>query len=137
MPKEEIWFPDDVFVPADVASVSEQVRLSPEYAAYSLILDEDEAYAWAELEIVGRWQTERAAALEAMPYSDYLWTSEWGDKRAAALVRDRWRCRVCNSGDRLCVHHRSYARRGRERIDDLTVLCRGCHSLFHDGAACP
>lgn len=33
------------------------------------------------------------------------------------------------------VHHRTYERLGKERLGDLTVLCRKCHGLFHGKAA--
>ena len=33
----------------------------------------------------------------------------------------------------LAVHHRTYAHRGEEwrYLDDLTVLCEGCHTCHH------
>jgi 5-methylcytosine-specific restriction endonuclease McrA len=52
----------------------------------------------------------------------------WRRVRAAALVRDQG-CRLCGTRDELEVHHRSYTRWGRERLEDLTTLCRGCHDL--------
>jgi predicted HNH restriction endonuclease len=60
--------------------------------------------------------------------------------------RERWReawvaahgaeptCVACGApwtlrhGD---LHHRSYARLGRERHDDLTPMCRACHVVLH------
>jgi hypothetical protein len=85
--------------------------------------------------IVGRWQSERQATLETMPYREYLETPEWAAKRIEALVRDGWRCRVCNSSRGRVVHHRSYARRGHEHVQDLTVLC--CHELYHENGRMP
>jgi 5-methylcytosine-specific restriction endonuclease McrA len=38
---------------------------------------------------------------------------------------------VCNATTSLDVHHRTYERFGHEDVDDLTVLCRTCHDLFH------
>jgi hypothetical protein len=140
LPKDDLWFPEDeldIFVPDDVTSIFDYVHQSPEYAQYCLVLDEEQAYGWAELEIIGRWQTGRRAALETMPYREYLETPEWAGKRVEALVRDGWRCRVCNSSRSLVVHHRSYARRGHERVQDLTVLCWQCHELFHEGGRMP
>jgi hypothetical protein len=110
---------------------------STEYAWYSLILDEYTAYAYAEQAIADRLQEERAAALRAMPYSQYLATPEWGARRLEALMRDSWRCRVCSSIHQLHVHHRFYARRGEEHADDLTTLCGACHRLFHEGGRMP
>jgi hypothetical protein len=43
------------------------------------------------------------------------------------------RCQVCNRGlGTLDVHHRTYERRGQELDEDLTVLCRACHGIFHE-----
>jgi 5-methylcytosine-specific restriction endonuclease McrA len=69
--------------------------------------------------------------LAAMPYRDYLRTPEWRAVRERALMRDGHRCRLCNAPDNLNVHHRTYARRGDESLEDLTTLCRGCHEHFH------
>jgi hypothetical protein len=71
--------------------------------------------------------------LESMPYEDYLLTAHWKQLRAEALGRAEQRCQLCNSDVKpLHVHHRTYARRGHERLEDLTVLCSECHQLFHD-----
>lgn len=69
--------------------------------------------------------------LATMPYSAYLRTTYWEEKRKQALDRARHRCQTCNSMDDLQVHHRTYERRGHERPDDLTVLCRTCHRKIH------
>jgi len=73
----------------------------------------------------------RIHKLRTMPYEEYLQTSEWKEKRAQALERDNNCCRVCNSDERLHVHHRTYARRGNENLEDLTTLCEECHERFH------
>lgn len=64
-------------------------------------------------------------------YYAYLETPEWQAKRKAALHRAKGRCQVCNGSQRINVHHRTYERLGNERRDDLLVLCRDCHDLFH------
>jgi len=64
-------------------------------------------------------------------YLAYLRSATWRRKRAAALKRAGFRCQVCNGSKRLDVHHRTYARFGRERASDLIVLCRTCHDIFH------
>jgi 5-methylcytosine-specific restriction endonuclease McrA len=35
----------------------------------------------------------------------------------------------------LHVHHRTYARFGHERIEDLEVLCESCHNAEHASRA--
>lgn len=68
-------------------------------------------------------------------YQDYLASDHWQETRARALDRAMWRCQVCNtprSQSILDVHHRTYERLGAELPEDLAVLCRECHSLFHE-----
>lgn len=73
----------------------------------------------------------RIQELRTMPYEEYLQTPEWRKKRELALQRDNNCCRVCNSDERLHVHHRTYVRRGNEDMEDLTTLCEECHERFH------
>lgn len=74
---------------------------------------------------------ERVRALRSMPYAEYLSSPEWLAKRSQALARAERRCQVCNGMRALQVHHRTYQRRAIETEMDLTVLCDGCHGLFH------
>ena len=76
--------------------------------------------------------THRERELHTMPYQEYLQTPEWKARRQAALKRADRCCQVCNQDKtQLNVHHRTYDRRGYERDEDLIVLCRDCHDLFH------
>jgi hypothetical protein len=70
--------------------------------------------------------------LETMSYRLYLKTDHWKKTRSLALELGRNECRVCASKKALNVHHRTYERRGHEDQNDLIVLCRSCHALFHD-----
>ena len=52
-------------------------------------------------------------------------------------VKERFResgysqcCRVCHAPN-VDLHHRSYARLGNEKLDDLVPLCRNCHDELH------
>lgn len=74
----------------------------------------------------------RALYLTKMPYRDYLQTPEWQNKRAEKLNQAHHRCELCYSNKRLHVHHKTYARRGKEDLSDLIVLCANCHAKFHD-----
>ncbi len=70
--------------------------------------------------------------LRDMPYEEYLQTPHWKRKREDKLRAVGYRCQVCHRGGRtLEVHHRTYDRRGEELDQDLTVLCRACHTTFH------
>ena len=77
----------------------------------------------------------RSTALRTMPYDAYLRTGHWRHVRVLALRRAGGRCQVCNDvgskGKPLDVHHRTYERRGNERAEDVIVLCRRCHELYH------
>jgi 5-methylcytosine-specific restriction endonuclease McrA len=70
-------------------------------------------------------------------YKQYLQSTAWAHKRQNALTRAYNRCQVCNSQDRLEVHHRTYERLGFEKNEDLTVLCHKCHTAFHKGGRMP
>ncbi len=70
-------------------------------------------------------------ALSEMPYEEYMATDHWKNKRSAKLASCRYACQICNSNDRLTVHHRTYERMGHEDLEDLTVMCRRCHGIFH------
>lgn len=70
-------------------------------------------------------------------YAEYLRSAGWQARRQEALARAGYRCQVCNSTSRLEVHHRTYANRGNERPEDLTVLCAACHGRFHEHGRMP
>ena len=70
--------------------------------------------------------------LRSLPYSQYLITDHWASIRKKARARDGNRCRLCNSSERLNVHHRTYERLGCEQDDDVITLCHACHENFHD-----
>lgn len=75
----------------------------------------------------------RARELKTMPYNEYLKTPEWQLRRKNHLRSAGYKCQLCNNGDTvLDVHHRTYENRGDEHYRDLIVLCRDCHSKFHN-----
>ena len=71
---------------------------------------------------------------DRMHYAKYTQTSEWKQLRNQALERDGNRCRLCNTDKNLNVHHRVYPKHGwrTDCIDNLTTLCKSCHSKHHD-----
>ena len=74
----------------------------------------------------------RNAAGEVKDYRKYIKSDEWQAVRARALRHYRRRCCECGSRDELQVHHRTYVRIGRERMEDLEVLCKWCHMARHE-----
>lgn len=77
-----------------------------------------------------------------MDYQRYLRSAHWQSLRLRKLSEQprlpRVRlCYLCDHCRRFIhifginVHHRTYERLGRERLDDLEVLCEGCHCIEH------
>jgi len=66
-------------------------------------------------------------------YAEYLKTDYWHAVTLAVKAKAGYRCQVCNSPHDLQAHHRTYEHRGSEldHLDDMTCLCRRCHSIFH------
>lgn len=67
-------------------------------------------------------------------YKEYLRSSIWRQKRRLARLRAHGKCQRC--GERLVkkevhTHHLTYDRIGRERPEDLQVVCKGCHEFIH------
>jgi hypothetical protein len=67
----------------------------------------------------------------SIDYRTYLESDAWKRRRSVALSEAGHRCQVCNREGQLDVHHRTYERLGNELPQDLVVLCRECHQLFH------
>lgn len=67
-----------------------------------------------------------------MEYNRYMDSPEWQKKREAVFKAQGKKCRRCGSERGvLHVHHLTYARFGHEDLEDLQVLCEGCHGLIH------
>lgn len=80
--------------------------------------------------------TPRILELQAMDYKAYLKSPEWTAKRDRLRVLRGERCERCGSSDRLEVHHPKYRDSwgsilGRERDDQLELLCHDCHRSAH------
>ena len=66
-------------------------------------------------------------------YRKFINSEEWQDIRQAKLEASGWECERCGWQEDLQVHHRHYNMEfGRERNEDLMVLCKDCHKLMHD-----
>ena len=66
-----------------------------------------------------------------MNYNKYVKSAAWTEK--SKRIRDhRGRCANCSRLHQLHVHHNTYRNLGSEIGEDVTVLCRWCHKLFHD-----
>ena len=66
-------------------------------------------------------------------YKVYLSSDEWFILSTKAKMRDKFSCRVCNSGSNLQVHHTHY--NGIDTMsfstNQLVTLCKDCHTEGH------
>lgn len=61
-------------------------------------------------------------------YLAYLESDRWRELRNEAIVRDGFRCVLCDNPQNLEVHHLSYPELlGTESVNSLITLCHGCH----------
>lgn len=88
-------------------------------------------------------ERERERLLAAIPssaprsaaYEAYLNSELWQRKRLEAFEYYGRTCTSCGaSSGPLDVHHRHYLTLEREGVEDLDVLCRGCHEAAHSGS---
>ena len=56
----------------------------------------------------------------------------WQSVREWALQRAEYKCEKCGVSFPLQVHHKTYCRLGKERPEDLIVLCEECHEEEHE-----
>lgn len=80
-------------------------------------------------------EAELAHLYKVMPYSDYLDTAHWHWMRSIAVELYGRACSFCGTEQRTQVHHRTYERKGSERLGDLAVFCDECHARLHEKAA--
>lgn len=71
------------------------------------------------------------AALRALPYEEYLRSPHWQTVKIEVHKRQDGKCALCNGCIRD-VHHRTYARKGFERDEDVIGLCGNCHDIEHN-----
>lgn len=64
-------------------------------------------------------------------YDAYLVSTRWALLRVKALTMVNYKCIVCGSADTLQLHHRHYKTLGEESLDDVMVLCKKCHEIWH------
>jgi len=66
-----------------------------------------------------------------MIYEEYIQSKEWQIMRQWLLREHGSRCAFCPRDYELQVHHLNYERLGRERKEDVMVLCVRCHNDIH------
>lgn len=79
--------------------------------------------------------TQRQKTVFVRPdYYKYIQSSAWKKKRAKAIRHHGGKCSICGTTEAIQVHHKTYARLGRERMKDLQLLCEPCHENHHEGS---
>lgn len=110
-----------------------KIKIEPEQQAPVFSLPENNA--------IDEMYQSLISALKAMDYKEYIKTDHWQHFRKEALKHFNLTCQLCGANDMtLDVHHRTYVNRGRETFNDVIVLCRHCHDLYHhnkDKCTCP
>lgn len=64
-------------------------------------------------------------------YIDYINSEQWKLKRKQALRFHGAKCYTCGAKKLLQIHHLTYKNLFNEKMEDLRVLCMGCHSAVH------
>ena len=86
--------------------------------------------------VFSRWlygNRETLSNLKKMPYRKYLKTEHWKSTREKRIRLSKYKCDNCGcKTTRLEVHHKTYVRRGREKMSDLQSLCVACHRKIHN-----
>lgn len=67
-------------------------------------------------------------------YTLFLNSEYWKYVRSLKLAQAHDKCQVCGCHYNLIVHHNSYEhhKSEHEHLEDLVVLCKNCHNLFHN-----
>jgi hypothetical protein len=64
-------------------------------------------------------------------YAAYMKSKEWAIRRNRYFDSHKKQCRACGSSKLIQLHHKTYARLGAERDQDLVALCSKCHRSLH------
>lgn len=66
-----------------------------------------------------------------MNYYNYLQSDTWKQFRKE-IITIRKQCQKCGVKSCLNLHHKNYACLGKEKNEDVIVLCKTCHFKFHN-----
>jgi len=55
----------------------------------------------------------------------------WYRLKDRARARGRGKCEFCQLRKVYALHHRSYAREGAEKMQDVMAVCKTCHEVIH------
>lgn len=69
--------------------------------------------------------------ISAKDKAEYLRSEEWSDLKLLRLKIAQNKCECCGLTNSLQLHHITYERLTKERIEDLAILCSFCHTKIH------
>jgi len=64
-------------------------------------------------------------------YKKYIKSADWQSIRKKFILEKGGKCADCGALKDLHVHHLHYRTIGRERSDDVEILCADCHEYRH------
>ena len=65
-------------------------------------------------------------------YREYLKSDHWKNFRIEYYKANERKCIECGSTNDLNLHHLTYERLGREKLEDVVCLCNTCHFKLHE-----
>jgi len=69
---------------------------------------------------------------QEMPYKEYLKSDWWQWIKKEKIRQVGYKCQKCRKSNKpLHIHHNQYKDRGKERLSDLSCLCKNCHDRKH------
>ena len=67
-----------------------------------------------------------------MNHKDYIKSPIWVNfNKSYRKSKYKQNCFSCESNFDLLLHHITYERLGKEKLEDVVVLCNKCHNSFH------
>ena len=72
--------------------------------------------------------------LSAAEYPAYIKSKKWARKKQEYWTSGRsTNCYICDRPRNASfhMHHKTYDRLGAEHLDDLSPVCRACHTAIH------
>ena len=78
-----------------------------------------------------RKRNELVVGLGFKNYQQYLKSRHWWSLRYEVYKERDHRCERCGREKNLQVHHIIYDHIGKEPLEDLEIICSGCHKRHH------
>ena len=63
---------------------------------------------------------------------EYMQSDKWRTLKFSRLMIAQYKCESCGSFHNLNLHHITYERLTQEALEDVAILCGGCHTKLHN-----